>query len=768
MSRTGWSAMKHVVGPVAASSLCVSCTTVPSHDLPVSDEPALARLTIGAECVVPSPDGLGQRNPAVAYGDGIYLLVWREGFSGHEGSSRILAMRINDAGLCLDRTPISVSVAAGTEDFPAVAFGGGQFLIAWTSRSPGTGNSDLYGLNLRRLDAQGRCGGDVSTLAGPTPRIRPALAFDGRDTFLLVWQEYRDDHFEVRGTRIGATDNRRLDEPPLGIMTRDPKGDLDWAMAGPLGVAWTGHGYVVAQSVHAVYLDPRGKILLPRIQTWEAEMPGGQTVVSAWNKGFIFHCARPNPDPWGWGGNGVMVGMEVTPDGAGEEERALMRMAGNGGQTRRFDLLADGHIANCLDAARWLNHPGWPMGIPGGLMHTVDDLWPSGAPAAAFNGESLMVVWPQAHRVDNRRLVNRDLVLMRLLPGWTRVDPFPVPVAVGAGEESGPIMCAGAAGQVLLAYEKLTDKGVAVCYRILTETPDCKAPEVMFVVPLSRQEWIVTFDEPVSAASVSRAKFRVDGWNVKRVEFNPDARAKGREVILTLEPPEIGRCYTLVVDGITDCSPAANATKRESFPFTALPGTVQHAARIYQWDNPNSSELNYENPDRSGSRDNICNWLLLGPVPGGRKELPFDPATVMPSPGESLRTDAGAFTWTEQQGEAINLGARMGRKGDHSAYAATYVFSEKPRDAVLRLDSNDHNRAWLNGQLVHDGITTGNETRTFHDYTDIVAVRLCSGWNRLLVQVHNRNSWWMMVAQIVDARGRPIPTLTWQLERPAK
>ncbi len=769
MSSTSWMAMRGVMGIVSIGMLCISCATVPGSNRQKSNKPPPApeRLSIGAEHVVPCPDGLGQRHPAVAYGNGIYLLVWREGFCGHEGNSRILALRIDDSGRCLDRTPISISKAAGTEDHPAVVFGSGQFLVAWTSRSVESGRADSYRLNLRRLDAEGNLAGKVETMAGPTPRIRPALAFDGHDTFMLVWQEFRDDHFEVLGARIGAVDNRRLDEPPLKIMTRDSKEKIDWAMAGPLGVAWTGHGYVVAQSVYAVYLDPQGKTVLPRTQTWEAEAPGGQTVVSAWNKGFIFHCARPNPDPWGWGGNGVIVGMKVTRHGAAEEKQALIRMAKDGGQTRRYDLLADGHIANCLDAARWLNHPGWPMGIPGGLRHTVDDVWPSGSPAAAFNGESLMVVWPRAHRVDKRRLVNRDLYLMRLLPEWTRVDSFPLPVAVGPSEETGPVLCAGASGRVLLAYEKLTNEGVAIRYRILEETPDSKPPKVKYVVPLSRKEWIVAFNEPVSAASVGPGTLQVDGLSVRRVEFNSDARAKSREVILTMEePPEIGLRYTLHIKGVTDCSPSANMAKGETFSFTALPGTIQHSPRIYQWDNPKSSELNYENPDRSDSRDYICNWLLLGPVPGGREDVPFDPGTVLPSPGETLQTDSGTFTWTAQQGEALNLGARMGGKNDHSAYAATYVFSEKPRDVQLRLDSNDNNRAWLNGRLVHDGITAGQKTRIFHDYTDVVPVRLRAGWNLLLLQVHNYGRWWMMVAQIVDEQGKQIPTLTWQLERP--
>ena len=85
---------------------------------------------------------------------------------------------------------------------------------------------------------------------------------------------------------------------------------------------------------------------------------------------------------------------------------------------------------------------------------------------------------------------------------------------------------------------------------------------------------------------------------------------------------------------------------------------------------------------------------------------------------------------------------------------------------MLRLDSNDHNRAWLNGRLIHDGITNAKGSRGFHDYSDEVPVALRSGWNRLLVQVENQKGTWMMVGQITDEAGRPIRELTWQLERP--
>ncbi|MFO7900002.1 MAG: hypothetical protein R6V58_13195, partial [Planctomycetota bacterium] len=139
----------------------------------------------------------------------------------------------------------------------------------------------------------------------------------------------------------------------------------------------------------------------------------------------------------------------------------------------------------------------------------------------------------------------------------------------------------------------------------------------------------------------------------------------------------------------------------------------------------------------------------------------------LPLPGDEVETAAGPLAWKAAEGGVIQLSERLGKKANSMVYAATYVFSDRRRDGVLRLDSNDHNRAWWNGRLVNDGVTSATGWRGFHAYTDEVEITIRRGWNRLLMQVTNRESWWMMVAQITDEAGQPIRDLTWQLERPS-
>jgi hypothetical protein len=99
-----------------------------------------------------------------------------------------------------------------------------------------------------------------------------------------------------------------------------------------------------------------------------------------------------------------------------------------------------------------------------------------------------------------------------------------------------------------------------------------------------------------------------------------------------------------------------------------------------------------------------------------------------------------------------------------AVYAHTYVFSDRDRDALLRVDSNDGNRAWLNGELVSsDQVVAG---RGLHDRTNETPVRLKAGWNRLLLQVENRFGRWAAVAQLTAPNRQPLRDLTCQLANP--
>ena len=775
--------MNRVLCILAAGLLCTSCAvvdtprdhrTAPGEGTAAHPGPPPVRLTIGDPMALPSPSGRGQREPAVAFGNGVYLVVWREGFNGYEGESDILAMRLDASGTPLDAEPIAVCTDRGVQDQPAVAFCNGAFLVAWVPQRK-SADGGPYHVQVRAVTAKGKVGA-VRTVSGDNLMGHPALASNGRDECLLAWQQFNGEYFEVRGRFVKVSGTAAvpdtLTKDSLTIMSGDKPLGLGWARGGRIGLAWTGAGYVVCQSVYAKVLDPGGKTVLDLTRTWNAYSPGGHTAVGAWGKGFVFHNVRPAPDPWGWGGNAAIVGMTVTPKGGRAEYEALKKFVPNTDKNRQFVLIADGHAANALDVSRWFNHPGWPMGMPGGLKHAQGGVWPSGRPAAAFDGESLVVVWPRGHLVDNKRMINRDLYLTRVLPDWGLVDRPPVSVCTGPTEETNPVLCAGPKGGVLLAYETLTDQGVGIHYRLLVEKPDTTPPAVAWVAPKSHTEMVVAFDEPVAEGSVKTQAFRITGKGgalaVKKATFVPGGRAQRRMVLLTTAPPEVGKTYTLHVNGIRDRSPADNAARDAAFDFLAKPGFIMRRDRVTRWAIDGPPTETYPNPCPIGHRDYIARWNVLGPLPRNVERHPFDPKTVAPSPGDTVTLGGTLYTWKEIKGEAVDLGGWFGQKADSMIYAAIYVFSDRRRDAILRLDTNDHNRAWLNDRLVNDGITGATGGRGSHGYSDEAPIALRRGWNRLLLQVENRDGYWFMCGQITDAAGQPIHDLTWQLDAPKK
>jgi hypothetical protein len=677
------------------------------------------RLTMGPATALPVADPLHQRGPAAAHGQD-YLLIWQEGFNGLDGSSDILGLRIGDGGAALDRQPIRVCVAAGVQECPAVAFCAGRFLAVWADLRNGT-DYDLYAAWVSPAGEVTPKDGFLLA-GGAGAQTHPAVAANGKDQFLVVWQGFSEDHFGIFAARVSAASGEVLDKGGFPVMARGERPDA----------AWNGTNYLVCQKWYAAVVDPDGTVAVPTAQLWNSKVSGWSAAAAAWGRAFVFFNTEPFPDPWGWGGNGAVIGVSLTPDGKSPER-------GWASELRNLQAAeADHRVKNALDAARWRTHPGWPMGMRGGLKGTQDDMWPSGQTAAAYDGRSLLCVWSRAHLVDNRRLANRDLYLTRVLPDWGLVDRPAVRLVAGATEEANPMLCAGPAGQALLAYERVAPEGVAVEYRLLDEAEDREPPRVEYVVPRSETELIVAFDEPVEAAGASAAgNFRIEGLAVKAAAFNPDARGLQREAILTTDPPVPGRSYVLRVTGVRDRSPAANAAAGGPVEFVAKPGAMQRG-------------------------DFIERWAVLGPFPREVRKHPAAPETLRAAAGG--RVDG--VEWAEAKGAVVDFGERYGEKPELMVYAAAWAFSDQPREALLRLDTNDHNRAWLNGRLVHDGISQAAASRGFHDYADRIPVALQKGWNRLLVQVENRAGAWLLASQVTDSRDVPLRDLTWQIWDP--
>lgn len=172
-----------------------------------------------------------QREPAAAFGKGVFLVAWSDGTRQLEQpTADIYCARIDAAtGKALDPAGVRVCAAAGLQECPAVAFDGTNFLVAWQDLRGGA-DYDVYAARVdpagKVLDPDG-----FPVAAGKANQARPAVAAAGGH-FVVCWMDARQ--YPVYGlyaARVGPggkvldPDGRPLDaEPAEKVAKATPEG----------------------------------------------------------------------------------------------------------------------------------------------------------------------------------------------------------------------------------------------------------------------------------------------------------------------------------------------------------------------------------------------------------------------------------------------------------------------------------------------------------------------------------------------------------------
>ena len=148
-----------------------------------------------------------QTMAAVGAGAGQYLVVWQDRRSvatSPISQIDIFGVRLSSAGAVLDPAGIQITMAMDDQKEPAVAFGGGQYLVVWQDGRTAANVLDVYGARIsaagKVLDASG-----IPISSGKSERSAPAVAYDGT-RFLVVWQDRRaGTTYDIYGARVDAT-----------------------------------------------------------------------------------------------------------------------------------------------------------------------------------------------------------------------------------------------------------------------------------------------------------------------------------------------------------------------------------------------------------------------------------------------------------------------------------------------------------------------------------------------------------------------------------
>jgi len=421
----------------------------------------------------PLPEGEGRahrdnrvlrRQPAGAFGAGVYLVAWCDGSrQADRPTADIYCARVDaKSGKFLDPEGIRVCSAPDLQEWPAVAFDGTNFLVVWQDFRSGKHYS-IYAARVtpagKLLDENG-----FAVAAGSWNQARPAVAFAGGN-YLVVWMDAREyPVYGIYGARVSPS-GKVLDPDGLPLDVEDAAkiakirppapqwmGDRDYwwqhlasrylpavASNGKKCLVVYQREYPFAESGRpkpcAVLVDPAEG----RVEAGPMQLPGGAYDTLA-------ACATPR----GWA---VVLGDHA--EGWGLAARLAVVRLDDQLQTR--DAFAKVHSKD-------------PDNLP--VERLEESLMPKGAetlnpgkgalsfwrPAAAWDGRHVAVAMDFGWR--ERRDANAITYVIAgngvALDGARFVEPKCIVVATTTRADqavANPALIAGPSGQVLLLYE---------------------------------------------------------------------------------------------------------------------------------------------------------------------------------------------------------------------------------------------------------------------------------------------------------------------------
>jgi hypothetical protein len=442
-----------------------------------------------------------QEAPDVTFDDSNYMVTWQD--SRNNGYD-IYCARVTSSGSVVDSDGLLVTGAKNDQEAPSLAFGIDNYLVTWLDRRNSQSKPHIYGT---LVDRSGTVVGPDVVIPYPESipfyctQNYPAAAFDGTN-YLIVWQDSQpgSTKWDIFGARVTPT-GTVLDVPPLRVSSAP---DFQWVPAVAFGGSecfvtwqdrrfgassgWTIYGARVTTS--GTLLDSSG-ILIQRHRGYNDITPAvafdGTNFLVLWNEGWTYgrfinqdgqlldstpfpvtttNDAKNNPCATfdmgsylvAWGDNRSSPNFEIIfatrlnefggrrDTGDLRLSQAVMALPAVASDGTNFLVTWQDYFDHGVYAGRI---SGDGQVLPPSSYPVCTGSWSMHGPSVCFGGEDFIVAWQ-----DNRR-GNWDIYGATVDRSLTTSDTFPI--CVRPRDQTAPAIVGGPVGQVFAGFTGVAD-----------------------------------------------------------------------------------------------------------------------------------------------------------------------------------------------------------------------------------------------------------------------------------------------------------------------
>ncbi len=389
-------------------------------------------------------------NPSIIFDSLNFLIVW-EDYRPLAFSDDIYAARISQANSVLDSNGIVISTVTNYQKAPSIAFDGTNYLVVWQDYRNGC-YADIYGALLTQtgnmLDTVA-----ISISTALYSQQSPAIAFGGAN-YLVAWLDHRngypDNLFCARVSQNGTV----LDPDGICISTTSSyQSVIDIAFDGiNYLVIWTIENnerdiYGARVSPAGTVLDPNGFVISNRMndQLSPCISFDGINYLVVWEERLDYQESDI------YGTRVSQAGIVLDPDGFVISAAPLRQ------QIPAIDFDGTNYLVVWQDY-RWISNDIFGARVsPAGVVIDSNGIVISSAsgdrryPSVAYTGEDYLIVWE-----DGRNGSYFDLYGVRVSTAGILTDSFKV--SVEENNQNLPALARGANNRVLITFQGWTEE----------------------------------------------------------------------------------------------------------------------------------------------------------------------------------------------------------------------------------------------------------------------------------------------------------------------